>query len=181
MSRHILALLIALNLVASVRADRNIGSDSSSKQPDAKQLSEKQLSAVTPDRHRALLKEFCFDCHDQQAREGQVDLQNLPFDLATIESAEMWQRVLGVLNSGEMPPEDQTQIPDLKKQPADPVEEPGEVEGFEEIKVMYDLMVAAMQADATRVMTYRQQVGSLIKSLGAKISAPNMSHYTSGE
>lgn len=46
---------------------------------------------------------------------------------------------------------------------------------------MYDLMVAAMQVDATRVFTYRQPVDTFIRSLGAVISGHNMSHYTSGE
>ncbi|NNE00986.1 MAG: DUF1552 domain-containing protein [Pirellulaceae bacterium] len=69
-----------------------------------------------------------------------------------------------------------------KKQPTDRVEPPvGEVVGYEEVKVMYDLMVAAMQVDSTRVMTYRQPVENFIKSLGATITGHNMSHYTSGE
>ncbi len=69
-----------------------------------------------------------------------------------------------------------------KKVPTDPVKEPGEsLEGYEEIRVMYDLMVAAMQVDATRVFTYRMPVNSLISSLGATMSAHSMSHYSAGE
>ena len=69
-----------------------------------------------------------------------------------------------------------------KKLPADPVNEPGEsLEGYEEIRVMYDLMVAAMQVDATRVFTYRMPVNSLIASLGATMTAHSMSHYSEGE
>lgn len=69
-----------------------------------------------------------------------------------------------------------------KKLPADPVLEPGEsLEGYEEIRVMYDLMVAAMQVDATRVFTYRMPVNSLISSLGATMTAHSMSHYSEGE
>ncbi|MGI9245033.1 MAG: DUF1552 domain-containing protein, partial [Verrucomicrobiales bacterium] len=68
-----------------------------------------------------------------------------------------------------------------KVQPADPIKEPtGEIEGYEEVKLMYDIMIAAMQVDATRVMSYRQPVDSFIRSLGATISAHNMSHYTNG-
>ncbi|MDF1738291.1 MAG: DUF1552 domain-containing protein [Verrucomicrobiales bacterium] len=68
-----------------------------------------------------------------------------------------------------------------KVQPADPVEEPREgLAGAEEIKLMYDLMIAAMQVDASRVFTYRQPVTSLLQSLGATISAHNMSHYQPG-
>tara|TARA_R110002049_G_scaffold285698_1_gene466683 strand:- start:64085 stop:65383 length:1299 start_codon:yes stop_codon:yes gene_type:complete len=69
-----------------------------------------------------------------------------------------------------------------KKRPSDPPKVPGgDIEGYEEVKVMYDLMVAAMQVDATRVLTYRQPVDTFIRSLGATISGHNMSHYTSGE
>ncbi|MFP6764756.1 MAG: DUF1552 domain-containing protein [Planctomycetaceae bacterium] len=69
-----------------------------------------------------------------------------------------------------------------KALPNDPVEQPqGDIAGYEEVKLMYDLMIAAMQVDATRVMTYRQPVDSFIKSLGATITGHNMSHYTSGE
>jgi hypothetical protein len=46
---------------------------------------------------------------------------------------------------------------------------------------MYDLMIAAMQVDATRVFTYRQPVESLLKSFGATITGHNMSHYTNGD
>jgi len=68
-----------------------------------------------------------------------------------------------------------------KVQPKDPIKEPKEgMTGVEEVKMMYDLMIAAMQVDATRVMTYRQPVQSFIDSLGATISAHNMSHYSPG-
>ncbi len=68
-----------------------------------------------------------------------------------------------------------------KSKPKDPVEEPpSEVEGVEEVKIMYDLLVAALQADATRVLTYRQPVETFIRSLGATITGHNMSHYQPG-
>jgi hypothetical protein len=69
-----------------------------------------------------------------------------------------------------------------KKVPKDAVKEPKEsLEGVEEIRVMYDLMVAAMQVDATRVFTYRMPANSMIASLGATMSAHTMSHYSEGE
>jgi hypothetical protein len=49
--------------------------------------------------------------------------------------------------------------------------------GREEIKAMYDLMVAAMQTDTTRVMTYRQPVDSLLKSIDVPYSGHDLSHY----
>jgi hypothetical protein len=45
---------------------------------------------------------------------------------------------------------------------------------------MYDIIVAALQTDATRVFTYRQPVGSLLSSLGIRMSAHTMSHYDPG-
>ena len=53
--------------------------------------------------------------------------------------------------------------------------------GREEIKVMYDLIVAALQTDATRVLTYRQPVNTLLASLGTNVAAHDMSHYTPGD
>ena len=46
---------------------------------------------------------------------------------------------------------------------------------------MYDLIVAALQTDSTRVVTYRQPVGTLLSSIGAKVAPHDMSHYTPGE
>ena len=53
--------------------------------------------------------------------------------------------------------------------------------GKEEIQVMYDLIVAALQTDSTRVMTYRQPVGTLLQSLGTKVAPHDMSHYSPGD
>jgi hypothetical protein len=51
--------------------------------------------------------------------------------------------------------------------------------GKEEIKVMYDIMIAAMRTDSTRVMTYRQPVSTLMTSVGIKVAPHDMSHYHS--
>ena len=58
--------------------------------------------------------------------------------------------------------------------------EPG-LKGRDEIKVMYDLMVAALQTDSTRVMTYRMPGQSLLTSMGINPTAHNVSHYSPGE
>lgn len=69
-----------------------------------------------------------------------------------------------------------------KTKPLDPIVEPkASLEGTEEIRMMYDLMVAAMQVDASRVFTYRMPVTSMIQSQGAAMSAHSMSHYSAGE
>jgi hypothetical protein len=69
-------------------------------------------------------------------------------------------------------------VPKAKAPMAEP--KPG-LKGREEIKLMYDLIVAALQTDTTRVITYRQPVGALLASLNVKIAAHDMTHYTTGE
>ena len=49
--------------------------------------------------------------------------------------------------------------------------------GHDEIKLMYDLMLAAMQTDSTRVLTYRQPVQTLLTSIGITVHPHDMSHY----
>ena len=71
--------------------------------------------ARLPEQHRILLQAHCLDCHDSGTREGGVDLEGLPFQIRTLEQAETWQKVLNVLNSGEMPPEDSPQPSKLDK------------------------------------------------------------------
>lgn len=68
-----------------------------------------------------------------------------------------------------------------KVQPKQPLTEPREdINGIEEIELMYDLMLAALQTDATRVLSYRQPVDTLLKAMGASITGHNMSHYQPG-
>lgn len=74
--------------------------------------------------------------------------------------------------------EDWLTVPKAKHQMEAP--DPG-LKGREEIKVMYDLIVAALQTDSTRVMTYRQPVQSLLQSMDISVAPHNMSHYTPGE
>ncbi|MCC6267344.1 MAG: DUF1552 domain-containing protein, partial [Dehalococcoidia bacterium] len=51
------------------------------------------------------------------------------------------------------------------------------VDGREEIKLIYDLMIAAMQTDSARVMTFRQPVDTLLKALSIGVHPHDMSHY----
>ena len=69
-------------------------------------------------------------------------------------------------------------VPKSKPPVAEP--KPG-LAGKDEIKVMYDLIVAALQTDSTRVLTYRQPVGTLLQSLGTKVAPHDMSHYSPGD
>ncbi|MDG2170191.1 MAG: DUF1552 domain-containing protein [Opitutales bacterium] len=63
-----------------------------------------------------------------------------------------------------------------------PMDEPNQgLKGRDEIKVMYDLIVAALQTDSTRVMTYRMPGQALLTSMGINPSAHNVSHYSPGD
>jgi hypothetical protein len=69
-------------------------------------------------------------------------------------------------------------VPKSKPPVAEP--KPG-LAGKAEIEVMYDLIIAALQTDSTRVLTYRQPVGTLLQSLGTKVAPHDMSHYSPGD
>lgn len=63
-----------------------------------------------------------------------------------------------------------------------PISEPKEgLAGRAEIEVMYQIVLAALQTDSTRVLTYRQPVGTLLTSLGVKVAPHDMSHYSPGD
>ena len=53
--------------------------------------------------------------------------------------------------------------------------------GRDEVALMYDIIVAALQTDSTRVISYRQPVGTLLQSLAIKVAPHDMSHYSPGE
>jgi len=74
----------------------------------------------------------------------------------------------------------ETQWLDVEKPKPGLTEPKNSVGGLNEIRLMYDLIVAALQTDSTRVATYRQPVDVLIKGLGLKFAGHNISHYTPG-
>ncbi|MEY5015163.1 MAG: hypothetical protein RIS92_1521 [Verrucomicrobiota bacterium] len=68
-----------------------------------------------------------------------------------------------------------------KPNPLGLVDDPAEsLAGFEEIKLMYSLLAAALRTDSTRVASYRQPVDTLLKSLKISFSGHNLSHYSPG-
>ncbi len=69
-----------------------------------------------------------------------------------------------------------------KPKPKAPIEEPpAGLKGREEIEMMQNLIVAALQTDSTRTLTYRMPGQSLLKSMDVKHSSHNVSHYSPGE
>jgi hypothetical protein len=65
--------------------------------------------AVMNDANYIFFERYCLDCHDAETTKGKVNLEDISFDLGSIPSAELWQKVLNSINSGEMPPEDKKQ------------------------------------------------------------------------
>ena len=62
--------------------------------------------------------------------------------------------------------------------PDAPFAEPGSgLSGEEQIKVMYDMIIVALQTDATRVISYRQPVCALLAGMGIAVKAHSLSHY----
>ena len=73
--------------------------------------------------------------------------------------------------------ERQAKWADIPKQDA-PFAAPGEgLSGEEAIKLTYDMIIIALQTDATRVVTYRQPVCSLLAGMGMTLKAHSLSHY----
>ena len=82
----------------------------------AEELSSDTQIAEMPQAHRALLKEYCFECHDSDSEEGGVDLEGISFKVSQdIPTAELWDDILAAVNAGEMPPSDATPIPKKEK------------------------------------------------------------------
>jgi hypothetical protein len=74
-------------------------------------LAAESSQATLPDKHRELLKEHCFSCHNAEKQKGKFRLDDLAFSCTDNRSAERWQKVLNAVNSGDMPPEDEKQLP----------------------------------------------------------------------
>ena len=68
-----------------------------------------ELEVELPKKHFSLIDSYCLDCHDGEMQKGKINLEALPFKVNTLEQAELWQKVLNTMNSGEMPPENKRQ------------------------------------------------------------------------
>ena len=66
-----------------------------------------------------------------------------------------------------------------KPRMAAPFDEPQELSGEKEIRLMLDMLVLALQTDMTRISSYRLPVCSLITSLDISLSPHSLSHYGS--
>ena len=73
------------------------------------------LEVELPKKHFALIDSYCLDCHDAETQKGKVNLEALSFKVTTIKQAEIWQKVLNAMNSGEMPPKKKSQPKNAEK------------------------------------------------------------------
>ena len=62
-----------------------------------------------PKRQADFLRSHCLDCHGEDSQEGAIDLQRTKIDWDQPTSQRLWERVLGALKRGEMPPPDAAQ------------------------------------------------------------------------
>jgi len=57
--------------------------------------------AIMPAAHLAVFEQHCFDCHDADTEKGGVNLEDLSFEMDSLQTAELWQKVLNTVNSGD--------------------------------------------------------------------------------
>jgi len=55
------------------------------------------------------LETYCLDCHDDFERKAEISLEASEIDWSNHESVELWERVIKVLNTDEMPPKKERQ------------------------------------------------------------------------
>jgi hypothetical protein len=56
----------------------------------------------------AFLSRHCLRCHDAKTQEGQLRIDTLSRDFASLSAAAKWAEVMTRINAGEMPPEEET-------------------------------------------------------------------------
>lgn len=133
--------------------------------PDTTPLSERQAMLL---QKRSVLDAVLTDAGDLQRSLNKSDTAKLDEYLQSIRDIETR---LG---------KDEQWLNVLKPKAA--LKEPREgLSGRDEVALMYDIIVAALQTDSTRVITYRQPVGTLLQSLAIKVAPHDMSHYSPGD
>lgn len=83
--------------------------------PAVPAIADPLVRATMQPAHRAFLETHCVGCHNADDSNGGVRLDDIPLEIGSIAAAERWQKVLGELNSGNMPPDDAPQPPDADK------------------------------------------------------------------
>ena len=68
------------------------------------------MASINKETVAPFIKRYCFDCHGGEKVKGGVNFRDFHWEIGDNVSAQHWQDVLDVLNSGEMPPEDEPQL-----------------------------------------------------------------------
>ena len=89
------------HVLAAAMATQLAGHGSSASEP---------VRPAPQDSTRPILAAHCLKCHGPEDTQGAFRLDTLSTAIDTIEAADRWQKVLNVLNAGEMPPDDEKQI-----------------------------------------------------------------------
>ena len=108
-------------------------------------------------RHKLLFNDYCVSCHGPEKQKGKFRVDQLDFGIATLETAEKWQKVLNELNSGEMPPDDSKQLPNAMK--ADFLDE------LSQTMVMARRALADRQGEITLRRLNRREYGNTLRAL----------------
>lgn len=66
-------------------------------------------SVLSPSAATRLLTKYCFECHSGEETNGDVSLDTFDIQMTDGNDSEAWKSVLDVINSGDMPPEDEPQ------------------------------------------------------------------------
>ena len=67
------------------------------------------------EQHRGLLRDHCVPCHNAEKQKGNLRLDTIAFTMDTVANAELWQKILNAVNSGDMPPEgEKSPQPEIK-------------------------------------------------------------------
>ncbi len=64
---------------------------------------------------KAFFETSCISCHGPEKSKGKVTLHTLDGDLSGAENLELWQSILDMVESGEMPPDDEPQPADEER------------------------------------------------------------------
>ncbi len=112
---------------------------------------------MVPEKHLDLMYDHCMDCHNADTQKGKINLEDLPLEVNTLQHAELWQKVLDVMNSGEMPPEN-------KRQP-EKVEKAGFLEDLAKTMVLARKKLSDSGGQITMRRLNRREYQNTMKSL----------------
>ena len=73
-------------------------------------------AAELPGDLRSFVQENCWDCHDAETKQGELNLERLGYDLSDGQTFERWVKIHDRVRDGEMPPADYAQPRTADKQ-----------------------------------------------------------------